>query len=117
MTRSPLISFLIHAYADLCVQIGGFFLSRYGQQLYFIVFGLFFSFFLYDTYFFYFFYSHETFFKETIVICGSFDFEFLDLFVTDSFSFDNFTLMDDIIASSLIPDSSDFKFMLHEHFK
>lgn len=115
--KFPLLSFLLNAYADLCVQIGSYFLSRFGQRLFFFFSGIFFCFFLYDTYFFYYFYSHDTLFQETIVICSDFEFKFLDLFITESFSFDNFTLMDDIIASSLIPDSSDFKFMLHEPIK
>lgn len=115
--RFSLLSFLFHAYADLCVQIGSYFLSRYGQKLFFFFSAIFFCFFLYDTYFFYYFYSHDTLYQETVAICVGFDFNFLDLFVVDSFSFDNFTLMDDIIASSLIPDSSDFKSMLHEPIK
>jgi hypothetical protein len=115
--RFPLLSFLFYAYADLCVQIGSYYLSRYGQRLFFFFSAIFFCFFLYDTYFFYYFYSHDTLYHETIAICLGFDFNFLDFFVVDSFSFDNFTLMDDIIASSLIPDSSDFKFMLHEPIK
>ena len=115
--KFPLLSFLYHAYADVCVQIISYILSRFGQPLFFLFSSIFFCFFLYDTYFFYFFHSQDFLFEETITICKNFEFNFLDPFITDSFSFDSFTLMDDIIASSLIPDSSDFKFMLHEPYK
>ena len=41
----------------------------------------------------------------------------MDLFVVESISLENFTLMDDIIGYLLISDFSDFKFMLNEPIK